>query len=120
MFYGLYAESFRYWCEFYKPLMLGPVDPYYDTNPAAEMALQAGDVVLMDTRVMHCGGKNQSLVFLFSVFWGVLGPGRSLTQLSRTVLFVSLGFLGFGWWGSWGLVGGRGVGLRLPHRASSV
>ena len=62
-FYGLYAESSRYWCEFYKPRMLGPVDPYYDKNPAAEMALQAGDVVLMDTRVMHCGGKNRSCVF---------------------------------------------------------
>ena len=60
-----------YWCEFYKPRMLGPVDPYYDENPPDQMAVAAGDAVLMDTRVMHAGGDNLSekdrLLFYFSL-----------------------------------------------------
>ena len=50
-------------CAFYKPRMLGPVDPYYHedgAHPPAKMAVCAGDAVLMDTRVMHCGGANHS------------------------------------------------------------
>lgn len=46
------------------------MDPYYDRNPPDEMTARAGDVVFMDTRVMHCGGKNQSdsdrMLFHFS------------------------------------------------------
>eukprot|EP00040_Diaphanoeca_grandis_P015018 m.76395 g.76395 ORF g.76395 m.76395 type:complete len:355 (+) comp24891_c1_seq6:199-1263(+) len=50
----------QYFCEFYKPRMNGPVDQYYSRNTPATMVVKAGDVVLMDTRVMHCGGENQS------------------------------------------------------------
>ena len=54
----------------YKPSMLGPVDPYYDKNPPKLMAVKAGDAVLMNTRVMHCGGSNSSdrsrMLFHFS------------------------------------------------------
>ena len=42
--------------------MLGPVDPYYDANPPTQMAVNAGDVVMIDTRVMHCAGENASQV----------------------------------------------------------
>lgn len=59
-----------YFCEFYKPRMLGPVDPYYEENPPERMTLKAGDAVLMDTRVMHRGGENRSnadrMLFHFS------------------------------------------------------
>ena len=59
-----------YFCEFYKPKMLGPVDQYYTDNPPLEMAVGAGDAVLMDTRVMHCAGGNASgrdrMLFHFS------------------------------------------------------
>eukprot|EP01126_Amoeba_proteus_P050145 TRINITY_DN5900_c0_g1_i2.p1 TRINITY_DN5900_c0_g1~~TRINITY_DN5900_c0_g1_i2.p1 ORF type:complete len:242 (+),score=39.09 TRINITY_DN5900_c0_g1_i2:46-771(+) len=51
-----------YFCEFYKPFMLGPVDPYYTINEPAQMTLKAGQAVLMDTRIMHCGGANTSSI----------------------------------------------------------
>ena len=58
-------------CCMYKPSMLGPVDPYYDQNQPMQMTLKAGDAVLMDTRVMHCGGANESdlsrMLFHFSM-----------------------------------------------------
>jgi ectoine hydroxylase-related dioxygenase (phytanoyl-CoA dioxygenase family) len=60
----------QYWSEFYKPRMLGPVDPYYVENPPVEMIVNAGDAVLMDTRVMHAGGQNSAdtdrMLFHFS------------------------------------------------------
>lgn len=72
--------------------MLGPVDPYYVENPAAEMALRAGDVVLMDTRVMHCGGQNKSCVSSQGCLF-YLGGGRGgrhyshqMCRLDRTQL----------------------------------
>uniref|UniRef100_A0A7S2TLU8 Phytanoyl-CoA dioxygenase n=1 Tax=Lotharella oceanica TaxID=641309 RepID=A0A7S2TLU8_9EUKA len=59
-----------FFCEFYKPRMLGPRDPYYWKNKPKLMTVNAGDAVLMDTRVMHCGGANSSkrerMLFHFS------------------------------------------------------
>mmetsp|Transcript_8650 Transcript_8650/g.14020 ORF Transcript_8650/g.14020 Transcript_8650/m.14020 type:complete len:82 (-) Transcript_8650:237-482(-) len=50
--------------------MLGSYDPYYSKNKPTLMTLMAGDAVLMDTRVMHCGGANKSkqdrMLFHFS------------------------------------------------------
>ena len=40
--------------------MAGKADPYYDKNKPVKMCLRAGDAVLMDTRLMHCGGSNAS------------------------------------------------------------
>eukprot|EP00039_Didymoeca_costata_P012864 m.187407 g.187407 ORF g.187407 m.187407 type:complete len:723 (-) comp15608_c0_seq2:5437-7605(-) len=60
----------EYFCSFYKPRMLGPVDPYYDKNPPKKMAIEAGNASLIDTRVMHCGGENSAesprMLFHFS------------------------------------------------------
>jgi hypothetical protein len=57
-------------CLLRKPTMLGPVDRYYSDNPPDRMAVDLGDAVLMDTRVMHCGGANESdslrMLFHFS------------------------------------------------------
>lgn len=49
-----------YFQTFYKPIMNGPVDKYYWETEHCEMTVKCGDVVLMDTRVMHCGGPNFS------------------------------------------------------------
>ena len=49
-----------YFCDFLKPRMCGPVDRYYAEHPPRALTLRAGDAVLMDTRVMHCGGANES------------------------------------------------------------
>jgi ectoine hydroxylase-related dioxygenase (phytanoyl-CoA dioxygenase family) len=66
----MYPCFCRFWSQFYKPKMLGPVDPYYDVNPPSAMIVRAGDVVVIDTRVMHCGGENCSdkdrMLFHFS------------------------------------------------------
>lgn len=65
---GTHSE---YFCSFYKPFMLGPVDSYYIEHPPELMKLRAGDAVIIDTRVMHCGGKNISNVdrLLFHFSW---------------------------------------------------
>ncbi|KAK3270013.1 hypothetical protein CYMTET_21569 [Cymbomonas tetramitiformis] len=59
-----------YFCEFYKPRMCGPVDPYYDANKPISVELSCGDALIIDTRVMHCGGRNESekdrMLFHFS------------------------------------------------------
>jgi len=60
-----------YFCEFYKEKMLGPVDPYYQENKPERMTIEAGDAVLLDTRVMHRGGDNCSQAdrMLFHFSW---------------------------------------------------
>jgi hypothetical protein len=50
----------EFFCSFYKRWMKGPVDPYWEAHAPSLMVAQAGDVVLMDTRVTHAGGANAS------------------------------------------------------------
>eukprot|EP00928_Gymnodinium_smaydae_P078945 TRINITY_DN62998_c0_g1_i1.p1 TRINITY_DN62998_c0_g1~~TRINITY_DN62998_c0_g1_i1.p1 ORF type:complete len:303 (+),score=48.49 TRINITY_DN62998_c0_g1_i1:44-910(+) len=49
-----------YFCEFYKPRMLGPHDPYYVSTEPEKAIMSAGDVLIMDTRIMHCAGENKT------------------------------------------------------------